>query len=239
MHHLRQKKTTTGNELSGEGTQMIQRQTKNNVVQMVGNLNTVETIRHYINKVPDFAHLLTSFRRQQMLLTTTLIRDYITHGTGALQNVNVALITEVHETSTGPGSKTQGRINDLQRVYPQAPANLTRAQINAVIPSVDDIVVAQHNNRYVSLQGVGRIRALKDAWPNNRTNIQVEVRQVNTYLIAALEYIANLYNGDEGIAGRVVGTALSALLMYLGFKSVPLLVSVAKSLLNKIWALFG
>jgi hypothetical protein len=140
-------------------------------------LESLRTHLHYAErKIPHLGHLLTHPVRQRMLLWSTLARRRARPiGTRA---VALAEISSLHPVNNMPAAEQalEKRVKRLLAFREEMGEEVfTQQMAQQVIPSVDEIQVAHDpiRNRYITLQGVGRIEALRRAYGDD---LRLEVK---------------------------------------------------------------
>ncbi len=201
---------------------------------------------HYTHKLPQVFDLLTSFRRQRMLITSTLTREYLHRfQQGVLTHVPTNQITLLHPNSL-EDTKTKMRYNIILDYLEKTKSTvLSDSDIKKMIKSDEGIQVAKvAANRYVSMQGVGRIVAIKEAAKKNGSNVSIEIMTYDLsdmpIIPSQLEAIAASYHTDESLMSKTFGTLLgiglpSYLLNYFsGGKLVQLASSLASYVIKQM-----
>ncbi|WP_455638793.1 hypothetical protein [Parabacteroides sp.] len=192
-------------------------------------------VEHYMHKLPQALDLITSARRQRMLITSTVTR-FCLHRfkDGQLSTISIDNIDLLHPNSL-KDSKTKKRYDIILRYLQNNKAinKLSDEIIKNLIPSDEDIQIAKVDvDRYVSLQGVGRIVAIQQAANKLKRKIDIEVMMYDIsnlrFIPGQLEAISQSYKVDESTISKIFGTLLmsgSILLTYLAGKQVYSLAS--------------
>ena len=211
---------------AAQGALLVQRRTHapGRVIQR-SELTWGQTFTHYKDKLPHLFDLMSSHRRQKMLSTSTLARQVATYV--GMEYIPVAQIRLLHAVDDGMGSKTATRAQALRNGLGRDPNdafNVTAENLTEFVPSVDPIQVARTGDHsYVTLQGVGRLRAVQIAYPNCR--VQVRLYTVPDWLAGQLNSVALSYQGDEGYLSKGFGLLTSLALIagtaYGAYKGAP------------------
>lgn len=205
------------------------------VIQRWGIWDTIGWAKDKLWQAPDLA---LSSRRQLMLGSSTLARQVAT--SRGFQYVDVSQIQLFHPTTTTLGSKTHQRMLAVKAILNRrqrnrnkrhrvGPVRISAAEIDQAIPSQDRIQVAESADNYITLQGVGRLCAVKLAAlsiaatvPGFSAEVEVETfdvgRLFNTLQWVSTQWYGVSPTGDETIAegygwkalGFMITTALGA-----------------------------
>ena len=165
-------------------------------------------VEHYMHKLPHLWDLLTSFRRQRMLVTSTLTRTYLHYMKDAAEPyIDVSTIKLLHPNSL-TDTKTNKRYHIILDYINKNHVNtLSKGTINTLIPSDEAIQVAKiGDNQYISLQGVGRIVALREAANTAGITLtaQLDAYDLTTFPLipGQMDAISESYKYDESAISR-------------------------------------
>lgn len=175
-------------------------------------------VEHYMHKLPHLFDLLTSFRRQRMLVTSTLTRTYLHYmKTPAQPYIDVSKIKLLHPNSL-EDTKTKKRYEIILKYITESKNySLSAGTINKLIPSDEAIQVAKiSDSEYISLQGVGRIVALREAAKEAgiTLNAQLDAYDLTTFPLipGQMDAISKSYGFEES----AISKAALPLLMTIG-----------------------
>jgi len=99
----------------------------------------------------------------------------------------------------------EGKIGDV----------VSREMINDLLPSDEEVQVAKTSHgRYISLQGVGRINAVKQAAETEGRQLSIEAKcfdlSAMPFVASQLRAIAASYESDESALSRGIGTLVTS-----------------------------
>lgn len=163
------------------------------------------------------------YRQLRMRTVSTALRNGMHYaGGGTRRAVNIFSITLLHGWNT-TNTKTAQRITSLTNsripaVQNTAVAPLTAQQIDAIMPSTEEIQIVEPANApgtYVTLQGVGRLVAIRQWLQDNGVfaNFYVEVMCYPASGMGAnqLVDISSTYDAQESFLSRnIIGPAIYA-----------------------------
>ncbi len=119
--------------------------------------------------------------------------------------IPLARVDMLHPVTRHPTAKMQERIHRLKAAapklrHPRYPnvVLLTRAQADEIIPSIDQIQVVRdpRTGRYITLQGVGRLTALRAAFGDS-AHVEVEVSDVRGRVLKELRAVRRMYKLEK------------------------------------------
>jgi hypothetical protein len=172
---------------------------------------------HYAHKAPHALDLATSGRRQRMLVTSTLTRTYLNARRAPVyEQIPAEQIQLLHPNDLSD-SKTKKRFNIVRQALRSGNAGdrLAKELIATLLPSDEEIQVARvSGDRYVSMQGVGRIVAIKEAGRAEGRSLVIEIKcfdlSQTPFLPTQLQAISESYRGGEGAVSRTIGSFVTA-----------------------------
>jgi len=173
-------------------------------------------IEHYSHKAPQVLDLATSARRQRMLVTSTLTRTYLNAmDNPAYVSVPAEQIQLLHPNDLGD-SKTKKRFNIVRDALRRGQGNLlTKERIAELLPSDEEIQVAKTaQGQFMSMQGVGRIVAIKEAGKAEGRTVVIQIKcfdlSATPFLPGQLQTISESYQNDESAVSKTIGTLVTA-----------------------------
>jgi hypothetical protein len=180
-------------------------------------------VDHYLSKAPHALDLATSGRRQRMLATSTVTR-MILNGfkSASYQFISVDEIHLLHPNDLSDG-KTMKRFDIIRNHLRSAgTTDLGKDLIGQLLPSDEEIQVAKTGDaRYTSMQGVGRIVAIKEAGKAEGRKLRIEIKMFDLSEVpivpGQINAISESYQSGEGALSKTVGSLIS-----LGLIAVPL-----------------
>jgi hypothetical protein len=197
-------------------TELDSKPTHGTKVTVPGSFSLVD---HYLDKVPNLLAISISAREQRMVLTSKVTRMALR----AMQNPTVVRtftddIQLLHPIAFGPAQRKLERRSEIV-------ANALRKgeiadvvsqdMLNKLMPSDEEIQIAKTcEGRYISLQGVGRISAIKRASKAAGRVLSIEVTCFDLsgmpFVASKLRAIAASYKGEEGALSKAIGALLTA-----------------------------